>query len=96
MSTKRKQYAPALKGQIVLELLSNHYTLTELSAKHQVHPNQILKWKKQFLEAVPNIFSDRRKPDNTSQEQLIAQLYQQIGQSKVEMDWLKKKVGLFS
>lgn len=96
MSTKRKQYAPALKAQIVLELLSNHYTLSELSTKHQVHSVQILKWKKQFLEAVPKIFTDKRKQEYTSQEQLISELYQQIGQSKVELDWMKKKIGLFS
>jgi putative transposase len=59
-----------------------------------VHPNQIRQWKQQLLEAVPEIFSRSRPLEQRDQEALTAQLYQQIGQLKVELDWLKKKSGL--
>ncbi len=51
-------------------------------------------WKKQALEAIPDSFSARRARDARSDEELKAQLYQQLGQLKVELDWLKKKAGL--
>jgi hypothetical protein len=51
-------------------------------------------WKKQALEALPDAFSSRRLREAQGEEALKAQLYQQIGQLKVELDWLKKKVGL--
>ena len=50
-------------------------------------------WKKQALEAIPDSFSARRARAAQDDEELKAQLYQQIGQLKVELDWLKKKVG---
>jgi len=53
-------------------------------------------WKKQALEAIPDSFSARRARDAQDDEALKAQLYQQIGQLKVELDWLKKKAGLFA
>ena len=59
----------------------------------EVHPSQIAKWKKQLLESLPEIFSCRQQKDRQDQDELTAQLYQQIGQLKVELDWLKKKSG---
>jgi putative transposase len=53
----------------------------------------VIQWKKQALEALPDTFSMRRERDAHSDEELKAQLYQQIGQLKVELDWLKKKAG---
>ena len=52
------------------------------------------KWKKQVLEQLPEIFNNGAKPGDRQNEQLVAQLYQQIGQLKVELDWLQKKTGL--
>jgi hypothetical protein len=52
-------------------------------------------WKKQLLEAAKDFFSDRRKHREKQDEELVAELYRQIGQLKVELDWLKKKVGDF-
>lgn len=53
-------------------------------------------WKKQALAAIPDSFSTRRERNAQTDEELKAQLYQQIGQLKVELDWLKKKAGLLA
>ena len=65
--------------------------MAEPSSEFGVHPNQIRNWRKQLLETLPDLFSDRRKKKDTDTEELISELYRQIGQMKVELDWLKKK-----
>src|SRR5215204_49240 len=55
-------------------------------------PLQISKWKKQFLESLPQIFDNSNKSPTEQNEELVNQLYQQIGQMKVELDWLKKNL----
>ena len=91
---KRKQYDAKLKATVALEALKERQTISQIASQYGVHPNQVGKWKKQLLEQLPQLFADGRKKDNWDNEQLQAQLYQQIGQLKVELDWLKKKVGL--
>ena len=59
-----------------------------------VHPTQIAHWKHRLQKELPDIFSVRRDKRERDQEAFQAQLYQQIGQRKVELDWLKKKAGL--
>src|SRR5260370_3003718 len=60
--------------------------------EYGVHPTQIAQWKKQLLEELPQIFSSRRAKGEQAEEKLKATLYQQIGQLKVKLDWLKKKL----
>jgi transposase len=59
-----------------------------------VHTTQITQWKKQVLEELPQIFARNGNERAKSEEALIANLYQEIGQLKVELDFLKKKAGL--
>lgn len=94
MSTQRKRYSPEFKAKVALEALKEHSTLSELASRFEVHPVVIGQWKKQLREELPRIFTDRRERQGKADEELQAQLYQQIGQLKVELDWLKKKVGL--
>lgn len=94
MKSQRKRYSAEFKAKVALEALKGQKTTNEIAAKFQVHPNQVTQWKKQLLEALPSIFSDRRLRDDKEREQLEANLYQQIGQLKVELDWLKKKSGI--
>jgi putative transposase len=96
MKSQRKRYTAEFKAKVALEALKGQKTINEIAAKFQVHPNQVTQWKKHLLEALPSIFSDRRGKAERDREQLEATLYQQIGQLKVELDWLKKKVGYFS
>ena len=94
MITQRKIHSADFKAKVALEALRNQQTTNQLAGKYGVHPNQVAQWKRQALEALPQIFSDRRARSAQADEELKAQLYQQIGQLKVELDWLKKKVGL--
>ena len=94
MATQRKQYRPEFKAKVALEALKEQSTLAELASQFEVHPTLIVQWKKQLREAMPGVFADRRRKTDRSAEELQAQLYQQIGQLKVELDWLKKKVGV--
>jgi transposase len=70
--------------------------LTEIASEYGVHPNQVTQWKKQVMEALPDLLGDKRRKKAADHEALVCELYQQIGQLKVELDWLKKKSGLGS
>ena len=59
--------------------------------KRLVHANQIGQWRKQLLEQLPAVFSERRQAGEQAREEKEAELYRQIGQLKVEVEWLKKK-----
>jgi transposase-like protein len=74
--------------------MKGQHPVNEIAANFGVHPHQVVQWKKQALEALPDAFSSRRVREAQGEEALKAQLYQQIGQLKVEWDWLNKKVGL--
>ena len=92
MARTRRRFSAALKARVALEALKGQRTLAELAGEHQVHPSQITAWKKQLLSAAPDIFGERQGQERQQQEELVAQLYQQIGQLKVEVDFLKKKL----
>jgi len=94
MKKQRKTYSSDLKVRIALAAIRGQKTINEIAGHYGVHPNQVTQWKKQALEGLPDLFSNRRARGAEDDAALKAQLYQQIGQLKVERDWLKKKVGL--
>jgi len=91
MAKPRKHYSNDLKARVALEAIKGYKTANELAAEYGVHPTQIAQWKKQALDGLPELFSMRRSEQAKSEEDLIASLYQQIGQLKVQVDWLEKK-----
>jgi len=93
MTTPRRSYSAEFKAKIALEAVKGRKTINELAAEQGIHPNQISQWRTQLLEAVPGIFSERGTHREKAAAELQAQLYQQIGQLKVELDWVKKKLG---
>jgi transposase-like protein len=94
MTTTRKQHSAKFKAQVVLEAIRGEKTLSQLGSQFRVHPIQIAKWRKSALEHLPDLFVDgRTRQTKNSQEETDA-LYEQIGRLKVELDWLKKKVGM--
>lgn len=92
MIKTRKRYSSEFKAKVALEAAKEQKTLTELSNQFQLHPNQISQWKKQLLDEAQSIFAIKSNNSQRKQEKLEAQLYQQIGQLAVELDWLKKKL----
>ncbi len=96
MAKQRKTYAAELKAKIALEAIKAQRTVNEIAMHYEVHPNQVTSWKKQVLDELPQLFSGSRHRGAQDDAQLKAHLYQQIGQLKVELDWLKKKAGLLS
>ena len=94
MKNRRRNHSAAFKMKVALAAIKGDRTMAELASEFEVHPTQIAQWKKQLLEALPEVFSHRRQRSQQQQDELTAQLYQQIGQLKVELDWLKKKCGL--
>lgn len=93
---ERKTYTSEFKVKVVLEAFKGQRTINEISGHYGIHANQVNQWKKQAIESLPDVFSTRRVRVAESEEELKGQLYQQIGQLKVELDWLKKKAGLLS
>jgi len=91
MSVQRKRYSAELKTRVALEALKGQKTANEIAAEYGVHPTQIAQWKKQALDGLPEVFSSQAGKREKSEEALIASLYQQIGQLKVQVDWLEKK-----
>lgn len=94
MGTTRRKFTSEFKKKVVLEALKERNTIQELAAKHEIHPQQITDWKRQFLENSDAAFERPGSVDGKAAEaeKLIDQLYAQIGQLKVENDFLKKKL----
>jgi putative transposase len=91
MAGKRRRFSAEFKARVVRAALREDKTLAKLAGEFEVHPNQITEWKRQVLEAMPDLFGRRQQADAKSAEEHEARLYQQVGQLQVELEWLKKK-----
>jgi transposase-like protein len=94
MKKERKRYDGTLKAKVAVEAIKGQRTINEIASAYGIHPHQVTQWKKQALEQLPEIFSNGRVRTQLADEDLRDRLYQEIGQLKVELDWLKKKSGL--
>ena len=93
MKQIRRNFTNTFKAKVVLEALKERETIQQLGVKYDVHPNQITTWKKQFLENADAAFGQEGKYDELQKaRQQLDELYKQVGQMKVETDWLKKKL----
>lgn len=93
MSNKRKRYSAQFKAKVALEAHRGEKTVAELASQYQLHPTVVNNWKRRLLEGVSGLFekgSAASKADATAQAQ-IDELYRQIGQLKVERDFLASK-----
>jgi len=94
MSRKRKVHTPAFKAQVALAALKGDRTVNELAGQYDVHPTLIHAWKKQLLQGAEGLFVNGTKATAVTEDHQ-AELYEQIGRLKMELEWLKKKVALF-
>ena len=90
MAGKRKSHSAAFKAQVALAAVRGDRTINELAGHYGVHPTLIHAWKKQLLAGAEAVFANGAKAVGP-QEDRSAELYEQIGRLKVELDWVKKK-----
>ena len=92
MKTARKQFTAAFRAKVALDAVKGARSVNELAGAYGVHPAQIAAWKRRLVEGAPELLADGRKRTGVAEgEALVAELYRQIGQLKVELDFLKKK-----
>ncbi len=97
MARKRNRPGPSFKAKVALSAVKEIRTVSELSSQFKVHSTQIHQWKRQLLERAQEVFENGRSGTGRAQEQeaLTAELYEQIGRLKMELEWLKKKAAQF-
>jgi putative transposase len=95
MAGKRKQHSAAFKAQVALAAVKGDKTVNELASQYGVHPTLIHAWKKQLLTGADQVFSNGTKAGTGDAEAQKAELFEQIGRLKMELEWLKKKVAPF-
>lgn len=93
MVSMRKTHDSALKAKVALAAGKGEKTITEIASKFRVHPNQIRQRRSQLLEKLPEMFSHRKSQRAKAQDELVEELFRQIGQLKVELDWQRKVAG---
>ena len=91
----RKSFSPNVMAKVALAAIKGDMTTSELSSKYEVHRSQISNWRKRSMDGLVEIFRGKQDKSVKEKEKLINELYRQIGQLKVENDWLKKKAELF-
>lgn len=91
MTQKRKQYTMQFKFKVALDAAKGVKTINQLASDYDLHPNQVSNWKKQLLEEGPGLFNRRVERQQEQQAAQEAELYEQIGRLKMELEWLKKK-----
>jgi transposase-like protein len=93
MIKKRKQYSPEFKAKVALAAIRNEASTAELAAKYEVHPAMIGNWKRELIQRAAELF-DKGQKVKKQHDATVDELYRQIGQLKVENDFLSKGLGL--
>jgi putative transposase len=87
----RRKFSGEFKAKVALEAIKAQETINQIAGRHEVHPHQVTLWKQQLLAQAPAAFDQpqlRAHPPGVEKE-----LYEQIGRLKMELEWLKKKLG---
>jgi putative transposase len=96
--SSRRNFSAEFKAKVVLEMLREEETLSQIAAKHKIHPNLLQRWKKTAAEGLPGLFSDprRKSAEDLGKDSTINDLYRQVGLLSMQLEWIKKKCGVDS
>ena len=93
---KRKKYTPEFKAQMVLHILREEKSISQLSSEYGIHPSQLMRWRDEAVKNLAQLFTDDRKEITAmkkSYEARIEELYAEVGRLTTNLTWLKKKSG---
>lgn len=90
----RRQHPPAFKAKVALEAVKETKTMAELSSQFAVHPTQIKQWRQILETGVQGLYTDHQKRASLEKDDLIRRLYEHVGKLQIQVDWLKKKMGI--
>lgn len=94
MGNIRKRHSPSFKAKVALEAIREKDSVSAICSRHGIHPVQVGRWKDRALQSMAACFASRSGAEQRRKDELIEELYRQIGQLKVELDWLKKNMGI--
>jgi transposase len=92
MKNIKRKHTPQFKARVAIELLKEQDTINIICSKNNIHPSIASSWKDIAKKGIESLFIDKPTTLLKERDELIEELYKQIGQLKVEHDWLKKKV----
>ena len=87
----RRKFTAEFKAKVALEAIKGQETINQIAARYEVHPHQVTQWKQQLLRQSAQAFEVSGAP--SQQNGVEEELYAQIGRLKMELEWLKKKLG---
>ena len=93
MSKTRRNHGAAFKAKVALEALKGELTVAEIAAKHGIHQSLVNEWKRHVVEGASGLFEKGGCRSERASEAMTDELYKQIGQLKVENDFLGRKLG---
>lgn len=97
MKKSRSKHTPEKKAEIVIKALKEEQTIAQISSEYGIHPNQICRWKSEFIKEAPVIFKNDNRPISelkAKHEKEMEKLYEEIGRLTTKLNWLKKKSGI--
>ncbi len=91
----RRKLSSALKTKVALEAIRGQKTTAQIASQYGVHSSQVQKWKKMLRDQIPEIFTSGKRRSDSDKDELIEELYKQVGKLQMELDWLKKSTDYF-
>jgi transposase-like protein len=92
--TQRRHHGGTFKTRVAVEAIVGHKTVNEIASAYEIHPSQVAKWKAEALARLPEVLSDGRQVPSDQGPKKEARLYEEIGRLRMEVEYLKKKLGL--
>lgn len=97
MKKAKSKHSPEKKAEIIIKVLKEEQTIAQIASEYGIHPNQISRWKMEFIKEAPTIFKNENRPINelkNKHEKEMEKLYEEIGRLTTKLNWLKKKSGI--